>query len=168
MTSYFTNAWIAVLTIASLGLLAANASACGGYKSYRPVTVKKVYAPVYVPPTYPAAVPAAEPLPQPALPEASALPSAAALPNVLSGSSFTLAGREIGAERGVVRLKINGLVLPATILEWTSTSVKLELPQIELAAAMPAEIETVRADGTLVANTRVNLVPAAATAAAAN
>lgn len=159
---------VAVLSITILGLSTSGAMACGGYKGHRPVTYKKAYAPIFVPPTSPPAYPEAASLSQPVAPETEALPSEAALPNVLSGSSFTLAGREIGAERGTVRLKISGLVLPVTILEWTSTSVSLQLPAIELAAATPVELETRRADGSLVANTRLNLVPAPANLAAAN
>ena len=39
------------------------------------------------------------------------------------------------------------------MLEWTTNSVKIRLPQVELASATKADIEVVRADGSLASKT---------------
>lgn len=84
----------------------------------------------------------------------------APLPSVAIGSILTLDGQSLGNERGIVRLKVNGLALPVEVLEWNATTVKIQLPQLELAGAMKAEIEVLRADGSLASKSAVELTSA--------
>jgi hypothetical protein len=82
------------------------------------------------------------------------------LPSVAIGSVLTLDGQSLGDDRGTVRLVVNGLTLPIEVLEWNASVVKVQLPQLELAGALKAEIEVVRADGSLASKSAVELTPA--------
>lgn len=90
------------------------------------------------------------------------------LPNVAIGSILSLDGQSLGTERGTVRLKVNGLALPIEVLEWSTTSVKIQLPQLELAGAIKAEIEVLRADGSLASKSAVELTTATSRLALGN
>ncbi len=95
------------------------------------------------------------------------------LPSVAIGSILSLdvmsqAGQSLGTSRGTVRLKVNGLALPIEVLEWNAEVVKIQLPQIELAGAMKAEIEVLRADGSVASKSAVELTPAATRLALGN
>jgi hypothetical protein len=90
------------------------------------------------------------------------------LPSVAIGSILTLDGQSLGNERGIVRLRINGLALPIEVLDWNTTSVKIQLPQLDLAGAMKAEIEVMRADGSLASKSTVELTPATSRLALGN
>ncbi|MEX2171969.1 MAG: LysM domain-containing protein [Pirellulales bacterium] len=106
--------------------------------------------------------------PQAAAPAPAATPATdvafatadAALPSVSVGSSLALDGVEFGDAAGSVRLKFGPVSLPVTVLEWTATSVKVELPAVELDSATPSSIDVFRADGTLASQSQVNLTPA--------
>lgn len=106
--------------------------------------------------------------PQAAAPAPAATPatdvgfakSDASLPSVGVGSSLALDGVEFGDAAGSVRLKFGPVSLPVTVLEWTATSVKVELPAVELDSATPSSIDVFRADGTLASQSQVNLTPA--------
>ena len=82
------------------------------------------------------------------------------LPSVAIGSLLTLDGQSLGNERGTVRLLVNGLALPIEVLEWNATSAKIQLPQLDLAGAIKAEIEVLRADGSRASKSAVELTPA--------
>jgi len=82
------------------------------------------------------------------------------LPSVAIGSILTLDGQSLGDERGIVRLKVSGIALPVEVLDWNASIVKVQLPQLDLAGAMKAEIEVLRADGSLASKSAVELTPA--------
>jgi hypothetical protein len=90
------------------------------------------------------------------------------LPNIAVGSILALDGQSLGNERGIVRLSINGLTLPVEVLEWNTVAAKIQLPQLELAGPMKAEIEVLRADGSLASKSAVELTPAASRLALGN
>jgi hypothetical protein len=90
------------------------------------------------------------------------------LPSVAIGSILSLDGQSLGTDRGTVRLKVNGLALPIEVLEWSTTSVKIQLPQLELAGAIKAEIEVLRADGSLASKSAVELTAATSRLALGN
>jgi hypothetical protein len=83
------------------------------------------------------------------------------LPNVAIGSTLVLDGQALGNDKGTVQLRINGVSLPVEVLEWTTSSAKIRLPEIGLAGAIKAEIEVLRADGSLASKSAVQLTPAA-------
>jgi hypothetical protein len=91
-----------------------------------------------------------------------------ALPNVTVGSTLMLDGQVFGDEQGTARLRVGGLSLPIEVLEWTSSTAKVRLPQVELTSAMGAEIEVLRADGSLASKSGINLTPADARLARSN
>ena len=91
-----------------------------------------------------------------------------ALPSVTVGSTLMLDGQVFGDEQGVARLRIGGLSLPVEVIEWTSSSAKIRLPQVELTAPLKAEIEVLRADGSVASKTAIELTPAASRLALGN
>jgi hypothetical protein len=91
-----------------------------------------------------------------------------ALPKVAVGSTLVLDGQEFGSEQGVARLRVSGLSLPIEVLEWTASSATVRLPKVELAGALKADIEVLRADGSLASKTGIELTPAAETLALGN
>jgi hypothetical protein len=84
-----------------------------------------------------------------------------ALPKVTVGSTLVLDGQTFGEEQGVARLRVSGLALPVEVLEWTNSSVKVRLPQVELTSATKVELEVLRADGSLASKSAIELTPAA-------
>ncbi|MEX2316802.1 MAG: hypothetical protein WD669_06600 [Pirellulales bacterium] len=106
----------------------------------------------------------------PVTPAASIRPVSAeqTLPSVAIGSVIVLDGQSLGSEAGIVRLRLSGLALKAEVLEWTASSAKIRLPEIDLAAAMRAELEVLRADGSLASKSAIQLTPAAAKLAQGN
>ena len=84
-----------------------------------------------------------------------------ALPKVTVGSTLVLDGQVFGDAKGAARLRISGLILPVEVLEWSTSSAKVRLPQVELASPTKAEIEVLRADGSLASKSAVELTPAA-------
>jgi hypothetical protein len=91
-----------------------------------------------------------------------------AVPSVAVGSLIVLEGQTLGTDKGIVRLRFAEMALPVEVLEWTSTSAKVRLPQMELTGAMRGEIEVLRADGSLASKSAVQLTRAAESLAAAN
>jgi hypothetical protein len=89
-----------------------------------------------------------------------------ALPSVSTGSVIVLEGQSLGSDQGIVRLRLSEVALPIEVLEWTNTSAKVRLPQMDLSGAMRAEIEVLRADGSLASKSAVQLTLAAAGLAA--
>ena len=98
---------------------------------------------------------------QPSAPSAKLqIESEPSLPNVAVGSIVTLDGQEFGSEQGAVRLRISGMALPTEVIEWNATSAKVKLPEMDLAGAMRADIEVIRADGSLASQSAIQLSPA--------
>jgi hypothetical protein len=114
-------------------------------------------------------LPAAEAA-QPATPAANirvATPEES-FPSVAMGSILMLDGQSLGDMAGTVRMRINGLALPVKVLDWSADGAKIQLPQLELATAIEAEIEVIRADGSLASKSAINLTPAATRLALGN
>jgi hypothetical protein len=93
---------------------------------------------------------------QPTTPTTPSVP----LPKIASGSTLKIDGQTLGDEQGSVRLRVGGVALPVSVVEWTAESAKVRLPNFEVTSATKAEIEVVRADGTVAATTGLQLTPA--------
>lgn len=112
----------------------------------------------------------------PPAPAAPAAPAAnirvesaeASLPSVAIGSVLVLDSASLGSEPGSVRLRISGVSLPVEVLEWTGGSAKIRLPEMELSESLRAEIEVLRADGSLASRSAIRLTPAATRLALTN
>jgi hypothetical protein len=89
-------------------------------------------------------------------------------PVVTNGSTLELDGESLGGAKGLVRLRISGMAMRVEVLQWSDSSVKIKLPAIDLAEAMPAELEVVRADGSLASKSAIELSPAATRLALGN
>jgi hypothetical protein len=111
-----------------------------------------------------------------ARPSVPALPSAnirvaseeRPLATVAIGSVLSLDGQALGGERGIVRLRVNGLALPVEVLKWSAESAKIRLPELDLEGPTKAEIEVLRADGSLASKTAIELASAATRLALGN
>jgi hypothetical protein len=106
--------------------------------------------------------PISAPQGQPAAPSASVrtVSDESSLPKVAIGSTLVLDGQELDNDRGTVRLRINGVSLPVEVLDWSTSSAKIRLPEMELSGAMKADIEVLRADGSLASKSAIELTPA--------
>jgi hypothetical protein len=91
-----------------------------------------------------------------------------ALPRVSIGSTLVLDGTSLGEEKGIVRLRISDMTLPVEVLEWSASSVKIELPKIDMSRPLKADLEVVRADGSVASSTAIELSPAATRLALGN
>jgi hypothetical protein len=109
--------------------------------------------PALAAPTQPVAAPT-----QPAAPPNTS--DEAALPSVAVGSAMKFSGESLGNEKGTVRLLIGELALPVEVSEWNVDSAKIQLPKLDLTAPMKAELEVMRADGSVVSKSSIKLTPA--------
>jgi nucleoid-associated protein YgaU len=100
---------------------------------------------------------------QPAPPNAG--PSDRPLPSILIGSIMTINGQPLGENRGTVRLIVNGSPVALEIVEWSANGAKVRIPA-DLPAGLQAQIEILRADGSLVAKDAVQLAAGQKVAAA--
>jgi hypothetical protein len=90
------------------------------------------------------------------------------LVQVPAGSTLMLDIESLGTERGSVRLRLGSLSLPVAVMEWTPASVKVELPKMELSRSVKSSLEVVRADGSVVSQSAIELTPAATQLALGN
>jgi len=90
------------------------------------------------------------------------------LPRVAIGSTLMLDGKSLSTEKGIVRLQISGMTLPVEVIEWTAGSVKVQLPKMDLSRPVKADLEVLRADGSLASNSAIELTPAATRLALGN
>ena len=86
--------------------------------------------------------------------------------SVPTGSTLQLDGEKLGSDAGVVRLRISGVALPVEVIEWSADSTKIRLPKVDVTEATKAELEVVRADGTLASTNAISLTSAATSVAA--
>jgi hypothetical protein len=73
------------------------------------------------------------------------------------GSILMINGQTFGDQPGGARLRINGMAMPIATLAWTSAGVQVQLPQIELTGVTPADIEVIRADGSVASTSPIDL-----------
>jgi hypothetical protein len=88
------------------------------------------------------------------------------IPSLAIGSVIMLEGQTLGDDKGVVRLRMAEVALPVEVLEWSNTAAKIRLPQMDITGALRAEIEVLRADGSLASKSAVQLTAAAPSLAA--
>jgi len=90
------------------------------------------------------------------------------VPSAAVGATLMFSGESLGSETGLVRLRIGEMALPVEVVEWSDTSVKIQLPKMDLSGAMKAELEVLRADGSLASKSAIQLTPAATRVALGN
>lgn len=100
---------------------------------------------------------------RPATPNAG--PNDRPLPSIVIGSLMTINGQQLGDNRGTVRLMVNGSPVPLEIVEWSAASAKVRIPGA-LPPGIQAQIEIMRADGSVVAKDAVQLAAGQKVAAA--
>ena len=111
---------------------------------------------------------------QPATPATTKVAGPATTPSepervsVPSGSVLKLDGEKLGSETGVVRLRVSNVAFPVEVVEWSADSTKVRLPKLDVSEATKAELEVLRADGTLASTNAIQLTSAASGLALAN
>jgi hypothetical protein len=122
-----------------------------------------------------AAVPAVTatttPVSAPVTVAATVAPVAAPEPSRMSvptGSTLQLDGQTLGSEAGVARLRISGVAFPVEVVEWSPESTKIRLPKLDVGSTTKAELEVLRADGSLASTNAIELTAPATGLAAAN
>jgi hypothetical protein len=78
-------------------------------------------------------------------------------PKVNVGTTLLVDGQSFGDQQGAARLRVGGAALKVEVVAWNGSSVKIRLPQLELDSSTNADIEVVRADGSLASKTGVEL-----------
>lgn len=81
-------------------------------------------------------------------------------PSVPTGSVIKLDGQSLGNQKGVVRLRISNVAMPIEIVEWSADSTKVRLPKMDVNGGTKADLEVVRADGTVAATNAIELTTA--------
>ena len=69
------------------------------------------------------------------------------LPSIASGSTLKIDGQSLGEEEGQVRLRVSGLALPVSVVEWSADSAKIRLPEFDVTTATEAELKFIRDHG---------------------
>jgi hypothetical protein len=88
--------------------------------------------------------------------------------SVPTGSTLQLDGEKLGSDTGVVRLRISNVAFPVEVVEWSADSTKIRLPKLDVGAATKAELEVLRADGSLVSTNAIELTAPVTGLAATN
>ncbi|TWT76154.1 hypothetical protein Pla123a_29430 [Posidoniimonas polymericola] len=152
---------LAALLLAALSSSAATAHAggCSGGGGRPIVYPRPIYHPVVrervvVKPVVHERVVAAKPAPQ------QPAPPAAPLPTVVSGSRLILDGMPFGRNQGSVEMKVGPLTMPVKVDNWNAQVVRIRMPEMDLDLALPAKLTVRRADGSLVTEKQVQLIPA--------
>ena len=89
-------------------------------------------------------------------------------PSVPTGSTIKLDGEALGNEQGVVRLRVSNIALPVEVVEWSDSSTMVRLPKLDVNQATKAELEVVRADGSVAATNAIELTAAVSGLALSN
>lgn len=90
----------------------------------------------------------------PAAPNAA--PNGRPLPSIVIGSLMSIGGQQLGNDRGMVHLNVNGTTRMLEVVEWTASSAKVKIPA-DLPAGAQAQLEIIRADGSTVTKDQVQL-----------
>ena len=78
-------------------------------------------------------------------------------PKVTLGSTLMINGQSFGDTSGAAQLRIGGAALKIEVVEWTGNSVKIRLPLLDMTGSTNADIEVLRADGSLASKTPVEI-----------
>jgi hypothetical protein len=79
--------------------------------------------------------------------------------NAAVGGELVLAGEGLGPQPGQVLVNVGGQELQAEVLGWYDLGVRINVPQIDLKEATPAEVVVVRGDGAATNPIKVTLQP---------
>jgi hypothetical protein len=88
--------------------------------------------------------------------------------SVPTGSTLQLDGQSLGESAGVVRLKIGSVAFPVEVVEWSDESTKVRLPKLNVTEPTTAELEVVRADGSVAASNAIQLTTTSEAIASSN
>lgn len=84
------------------------------------------------------------------------------------GSQVALNGQAFGGVAGQVQLSVGGMSLQANIVSWTPSEVMIQLPELPLAAAADARLMVLSADGQMITQSELRLMPTSSRLAMGN
>jgi hypothetical protein len=76
---------------------------------------------------------------------------------VPAGSTLLVDGQNFGSKPGSARLRIGGGLLKIAVAQWTPNAVKVSLPKADQAGSTDADLEIVRADGSIASRTALEV-----------
>jgi hypothetical protein len=76
---------------------------------------------------------------------------------VPAGSTLLVDGQTFGSKPGSARLRIGGGFLKLAIAQWTPKAVKVSLPKADQSGSTDADLEIVRADGSVASRTALTV-----------
>jgi len=76
---------------------------------------------------------------------------------VPAGSTLLVDGQQFGSKPGTARLKIGDGFMKIPVVAWTANSVKISLPKSDQAGSTNADLEIVRADGSIASRTSLEV-----------
>lgn len=94
-----------------------------------------------------------------ATPESAPAADAAKRPQIPAGSPVTLNGNALTEKPGQVILQLGDVALPAEVKQWKNDQVACVLPLMAVAKPVPAQLHTLRADGTVASTLDFDLLP---------
>jgi hypothetical protein len=103
----------------------------------------------------PVSVPVVQPLPAPVVAEPVVLDAVTAPASplvIVSGMSYALNapnGADLGSQPGEIMIKLSGMALRSTMIQWQPQGVQFTAPRVDLVESVPATLAMVRADGSV-------------------
>jgi hypothetical protein len=90
------------------------------------------------------------------------------LPEIPSNATFKMQVAGLGAAKGIAAVEVNGVGMPAELLEWNGDSVVIRLPAVGLSQPAISNLYVLQADGSMVKDLKFKMLPALSTAVASN
>jgi len=81
------------------------------------------------------------------------------------GGVLMINGQALGSATGTVRLVFDNRSLPVQVLQWGPATAKIQLPKLTLSGPLSADLEVLRADGTLASKSAIEIMPVSASQA---
>ncbi len=77
--------------------------------------------------------------------------------SVPAGSTLLVDGQQFGSKPGSARLRIGGGLMKLSVIQWTPNAVKVNLPKADQVGSTDADLEIVRADGSIASRTSLEV-----------
>jgi len=89
------------------------------------------------------------------------------LPEIPSNATFRMQVAGMAPTKGMAAVEINGVGMPAEVLEWNGDSVVVRLPSVRLTEPLVSQLYILQSDGSMAKNMKFKMLPAMEAAVAA-